>query len=117
MKAYYAHPITIYNTPVERNDVKTLTDLGYTVINPNEPQHELAYQERGMPYFLELVRCCDLLVFRAFPDGSIPAGVYGEIQAAYHELMPVLEMPNGVEQRMLTVKQTREFLYQNGRDY
>lgn len=38
MNVYYAHCIAIYNTLQESRDVSLLEDVGFTVINPNNPQ-------------------------------------------------------------------------------
>jgi hypothetical protein len=36
-KVYYAHCMAIYGTPQEDRDIETLEDLGFEVVNPNQP--------------------------------------------------------------------------------
>ena len=36
-KAYYAHCLSIFNTPQERRDVAVLETLGFEVYNPPAP--------------------------------------------------------------------------------
>ena len=37
MRVYYAHCIAIYNTPQEQRDIEALENLGFDVVNPNNP--------------------------------------------------------------------------------
>lgn len=48
MKVYFAHPITDYGTARQRAAIKTLTDAGHTVENPDQPHHGTAYKEHGI---------------------------------------------------------------------
>lgn len=75
MKVYYAHSISIYNTPQEQRDIDLLKSIGFDVVNPNQEIHDKGYKKRGMQYFVDLVNECDLIAFRSHPDGSIPAGI------------------------------------------
>jgi hypothetical protein len=101
MKVYYAHCMALYDTPQEKRDVQTLKlDLGWDVLNPNCPEHHCgAVQAReeaphdphaSMLYFKPLVESCNLLAFRALPDGAIPAGVFMEIKWARDAGIPVV---------------------------
>ena len=117
MKIYYAHPMSLYGTPQEQRDLELLSTLG-TPINPSDTVHaqrvwELVHNER-MDYFLKLVDQCDMVAFRAFPDGSIPSGVAAEITQARMWGKPVIELPCGMERRTLTLSQTLEHLHQIG---
>jgi hypothetical protein len=112
MTVYYAHPISTYGTPVEQRDLALLKALGLTVVNPNTPEHDSGYRRNGMPYFGILVQECDCLAFRAFTDGSIPAGVAQEIQMLGAK--PVFELPSAVVRRTLTVEATRATLCDGG---
>lgn len=112
MKIYYAHPISIYNTPQERRDVAALEAMGFDIVNPNSVANEAAYRINGMAHFESLVTSCALLAFRAFPDGSIPAGVAKEIVMAGSR--PIIELPSSVSKRTLSVDQTRQFLAESG---
>ena len=114
-KCYYAHPITDYGTWLESLDTMVLEELGFEVVNPNQPQYDAAYKERGMTVFLELVMECDVLAFRGFCDGKIPAGVGAEIIHAMKCKMPFFELPNPVGPRTLNVEDTRARLKKLGR--
>jgi len=110
MLAYYAHPVSIYNTPQEERDIQLLTDLGFEVLNPNTPEHSEGYKMGGMDYFESIISKCDLVAFRAFPDGSVPAGVAREIEWSDK----VIELPSCVYGRTMDVSETREFLSESG---
>lgn len=114
MKVYYAHPLTLYNTAQEQRDLVLLQRLFGEVVQPNQPGHDDAYRQLGMRYFWQLAAGCDLVVFRAFPDGSIPAGIAGEIAEAQEQGVPVLELPNQLERRSLSLSQTRAWLHEAG---
>jgi hypothetical protein len=111
---YYAHPISLYNTRVERQDTALLEELGFCVVNPNHPTHAEGYVNKGMEYFKDIVGNCDALAFRAFPDGSIPAGVAKEIKWAREVTDIIFELPTGVIRRSLSVEVTREMLKELG---
>jgi hypothetical protein len=63
-----------------------------------------------MKFFVQLASECDLIAFRALPDGSITAGVVLEIKAG----PPVIELPSGINRRTLTIQQTLETLQESG---
>lgn len=114
---YYAHCMALYDTAQEVRDVQALEALGFTVCNPNTWEHKARVAEMKsagaddvMPYFCNLVASCGALAFRALPDGSIPSGVAKEIDAARECILPVIELPNAVERRTLSVAATREYL-------
>lgn len=115
MRVYYAHPIDIYNTMQEVRDVELLTNVFCSdiIINPNSRENEVAYQTIGMSHFLEIVDECDLLVFRGYPMGRIPAGVWKEISRAREKNIPVLELPTLVD-RAMSVDDTRQFIKEIG---
>lgn len=77
MKAYYARPISIDNTPQEKRDHDLIRALGFEPYPVDaEKQAILArYREVGMEAFKPAVEVSQCLIFRAFPDGSIGAGV------------------------------------------
>ena len=117
---YYAHSLHLYGTQQEARDIKLIEALGFKVVNPNEKKHSDAYmalpEDSRMNYFVELVRSCDACAFRAYPDGSIGAGVHKEIMAADDPdmPMPVFELPWGLNRRGLSVDDTREWLHELG---
>ena len=110
MKVYYAHSISIYNTKQEERDVNTLNSLGFEVINPNQHIHQEGYKKGGMQYFVDLANECDVIAFRAHPNGDIPAGIFKEIQTD----KPVIELPSSIKRRALSVDDTREYLKEMG---
>lgn len=110
MRVYYAHHMSIYGTPQERRDVELLESLGFEVVNPNTPEHDGQYGSGGMKYFMQVASECDLIAFRALPDGSITAGVADEIKAG----PPVIELPSGIRRRTLDIAQTLETLRELG---
>ena len=120
MRVYYAHSVSIYNTKREDRDLKLLQQLGFEVVNPNDPVHEDGYTSlkeqtgNGMPYFNQVIEDCQVLAFRAHPDGTIPAGVAKEIDVAIQANIPVIELPSSMHRRAMTVQETREYLVELG---
>jgi hypothetical protein len=114
-KCYYAHPITDYGTSVEQMDIAVLESLGYEVVNPNKAEYDEAYQTVGMMVFLDLVMQCDVVAFRGFRDGTIPAGVGKEVFHALKCNIPFFELPAPVGPRTLSVEDTRAKLKALGR--
>lgn len=110
MKIYYARPINLYNSELERRDMVHLFRLGFEVINPNKEELQKRYKKEGMDVFLEAVKECDALAFRSFPDLSIGAGVQKEIDKAIELNIPVIELPTFTSKRMLSVEDTRAYL-------
>lgn len=115
MKCYYAHPITDYGTETEANDIAILTRMGLEVLNPNAPEHDEGYKKSGMDYFKHLVWDCQMLAFRAFADGAIPAGVWKEIRWAAYDGKPIIQIPNLLQAHVLNVDDTRARLKALGR--
>jgi hypothetical protein len=105
-RVYYAHPMSLYGTPQESRDVELLQSLGFEVVNPNAP----AFSRLTFNNYLTLAATCDLIAFRALPDGSITCGVAKEIKMG----PPVIELPSGVSRRALTLQQTLETLAELG---
>lgn len=139
MRIYYAHCIAIYHTPQENRDVELIESVftGATVINPSSRaiaddceavRRDVAnfnkYRLAGPPQdpsnevmervFKPLAQKCDLLVFRALPDGMIPAGVYKEITWAVEAGVSILELPSATSRREMSTTQTRQYLKEIG---
>ena len=106
-KAYYARPISLYNTLQEKRDIELLNLLGFEVINPNKAELEARYQKEGMSVFIEATKDCDVIAFRSFQDGKISAGVYKEI---IESGKPSIELPTITSNRVLSVEDTRAYL-------
>ena len=116
MLVYYAHCLAIYNTPQETRDLKTIADLGFYVSNPNSRECDEGYKREGMDFFKRFAGECGAVVFRALPDGTIPAGIAKELQFFKEAGKPMFELPSCVERRVLTVAATREYLSETGHD-
>lgn len=114
MKAYYAHCIAIYDTAQEDRDLTTIRQLGYEPVNPNCPECAEGYKKEGMAFFKKFVDECYVIVFRALPDGAIPAGVASEIEYFVRVGKPVIELPSQMSRRVLSIEQTREYLQEVG---
>jgi len=105
-RVYYAHPMSLYDTPQEERDTEFLEGLGFQVVNPNA----WPYKGGSFEQYLSMAANCDLIAFRALPDGSITCGVAKEIKMG----PPVIELPSGVTRRTLTMQQTLETLAELG---
>jgi hypothetical protein len=115
MKAYYAHPVTLFGSKQQVKDIEMLKKAGFEVINPDDEEKQKGYEREGMKYFEKLVREADVVFFRAFSDGSIGAGIANETRWAIEDNKPVFEMPRRLESRCLSVEDTREILLESGR--
>ena len=111
MKVYYARPISLYNTKQEERDVAMLDAMGgWELVNPNKQELQERYQKEGMDVFLQAMEDCDGVVFRAFQDGKISAGVKKEIDYAIQMGKFVMELPTITSKRVLSVEDTRSYL-------
>lgn len=110
MKVYHARPISLYGTLQDLRDGLTLRKLGFTVVDPASDEYQERYKSEGMDVFIKLVSTCDALAFRAFPDGTIGAGIMKEIHAAQIHGMEIIELPSILSRRALSVEDTREYL-------
>lgn len=92
MKVYFAHPVSVYDTPLETAVISLIKGaLFCTVENPNQPHHQRGYAEwkertatsrdthNAMAYFYEMVLPgLDGCVAMPFLDGRMGLGVAGE---------------------------------------
>lgn len=115
MKIYYAHCVAIYHTPQEQRDLDLIKKLfpNAEIFNPNNEECQTVAKEKGMDYFKDLVQGCNMLVFRALPNGKISSGVYKEIEWTNEISNPVIELPCYTG-RAMTVEDTRQFLKEIG---
>ena len=116
--AYYAHCMAIYGTKQERDDVKRIRQMGFRVVNPNSDTHKARVADMKsegctgreiMKYFIEVASRCDVIVFRALPDGKIPAGVDKEINSFIDSNKPVVELPFLSKRKRLSVIETSNY--------
>ena len=116
-KAYYAHCMALYGSAQEKPDLELIKALGFLAVNPNMKKHQeecKRYRRGKMQYFIDLALGCDLVVFRALPDGCVPSGVFAEISNAVGHGVPVLELPSLALRRKLSVQETVGYLEEIG---
>lgn len=123
MKVYYAHCVGIYNTPQEKRDITTLTELGFEVVNPNDWRVQrqfdalsgkMEYMEAFTEVFFTLIDGCEIFAFRALPHGSITAGVVSELKYAQAMGKLIIELPACVTSRAMSVDETCDYLKEMG---
>lgn len=122
IQSYFAMPVTYYKDPGLKNDVELLKELGYDTYVPSSPEDEAGYKAFGMAYFTDLIEIKQFgaLFFRSFANGGIGAGVANEIGVAFNLDIPVMEVLNDGNPRILgfhelghremTIGQTRHFI-------
>lgn len=115
-KAYYARPISVDGTKQADRDLALIRLLGFEPHPTGEAKRMVLerYKTEGMEAFKQSVLESSMLIFRAFPDGSIGAGVAQEIAWAQEVGMPVVEIPRQIPRRTLTVEETRAMLAELG---
>lgn len=120
---YYAHPMLTYGSTIEIKDIALLEELGFEILNPNQKKHQIGCKEyaqkhgpdKVMDYFGELIKNeCDLVAFRALPDGRLLSGVAYEVNYANDLNLPVIELPNSLKERSMDYPTTKAFLTQIG---
>ena len=118
-KVYYAHSMHLYNTVQEERDTDTLFDMGFEVLNPSQEEYQRGFEKHNqenpnredyMDYFKYRVLECDVLAFRAHVDGTIPSGVGYEIKVAQEYGKVIIELPNFISKRFLSLEDTRSYL-------
>jgi len=122
LKCYYAHTMLSYGSTIEEQDIKLLESLGFEVINPNSKEiaercskHiEECGKDRVMELFREIVLDCDIVAFRALPDGTILSGIASELINALDANIPILELPCSVRSRMIAYPETKQMLIELG---
>lgn len=118
-RCYLAHPITEYGgSERQAMAVSTIKARGWTVVTPDEAGHQEAYEREGMSHFISVVETCDVLAFLRFPNGTIGAGVWREIETMFRLNRPVFEVETGklkhissvVVSEILSVEETRAMI-------
>lgn len=99
-----------YFLPEDQKIIKTLENLGFIVIDPNNEVSQALYKLDGMSVFHHLIDSADLLVFKPLANGKITAGVVSEIAYANSKGIPVLEIPENIYARSMSVEDTRKYL-------
>lgn len=128
-KVYYAHPLSLYDKPLEALDIQRLEDFGFSVLNPNDPAIEAKFQAtQDFGIFTELSRSSDFVAVRAFADGKLGAGVVKEALEALAAGKSVIEIlgfsrwakgfkslsAEEIKRRGLTIDETIRYLDRDG---
>lgn len=127
---YFAHPINVYDTELEKQILATLGESfpSWNVVNPNHPDHDAGYQRyaakeggRGMDYFFEdVLPEQDGVICMPFTDGMIGKGVFEETERILQRTQNAwLMSPDGIYQKIheldsalcLSVDETRARVY------
>ena len=120
---YYAHPMPTYGSTIETQDIEMLEALGFDVINPANPEHQQKCKDyiakfghaAVMNYFIDIIeKQCNILAFRALPDGYITSGIAAEICIAKDNNMPIIELPRALEERSMSYIETKQYLTEVG---
>lgn len=114
---YYAHSVGIYGSEQEKRDIELLKSLGFVVVNPNESWIEDNVRaakakdpDNIMKVFDGILDKCDGLAFRSHPDMKIGRGVWYEINYIRNQNKFIIELPNLISTRALSLEDTREYL-------
>jgi hypothetical protein len=91
-RLYFAHPVSDFGTEFEAQVVAALTAAGYEVVNPNSPEHQAGYAERGFKYTKEVRAGCDAVAFLRFPSLFLGSGVAAEVADFRKRELPVFEI-------------------------
>lgn len=107
---YFAHPTSMYNTPVEKAIEERFRERfpDVEVENPNQPHHSEGYQREGMAYFVDLCDRQDGVFFAPHSNGSLGAGVVKEVQSFLDREAPVYRF-NPVSGEFETVEDLSTF--------
>ena len=93
MRIYFAHPTSMYDTPVERELQQRYQQFNpaHSVENPNQAKHSEGYAAGGMDYFVGLCNQLDGVFFAPFANGKLGAGVAKEVNSFLEREAPVYE--------------------------
>lgn len=122
LKCYYAHSMLSYGSTIEEYDIQLLQKLGFEVVNPNckeisdgmNKYIEKFGRNNVMRYFQNIVGSCDVVAFRALPDGTILSGISSELLAAKASFIPIIELSCSLEKRMTEYPETKQLLLEMG---
>ena len=129
---YFAHPVNVYNTPLEQKLLREISIIfsAWDIENPNQPHHQEGYKtwkkEKGngmLYYFEDVLPKMDGGIGLTFLDGKFGKGVAGELEFLFKAGKPIWEINNsgiisiiyslGTE-RILDVEQTKQRIYIDG---
>lgn len=122
LKCYYAHTMVSYGSTIEQMDIELLESLGFEVINPSSPDIAQGCKDyvfnngasNVMSYFKDIIDTCELVAFRALPNGDILSGIAAEVEHAIVAGIQVIELPSSVRKRMMDYPATKQYLIELG---
>lgn len=95
MRIYYAHPMIMYGSIKEAEDLRRIQKdyheaeiINPSSIRPDDPNDSMAS-------YLRSIEECNLLIFRRIPNEPITGGIGKEINHALDKQIKVLEIKNG----------------------
>jgi hypothetical protein len=99
-KLYYAHSKIIYDTDLEKEQLKLINNKfpDYEIINPNGN-----FVFSGMMACYYMIQACDMLIFSALDD-FVGKGVYSEIEFAQRNGIKILCLKNEKFYEKIAVK-------------
>lgn len=94
MKIYYAHPMIMYGSLKESEDLKIISEKypEAEIIDPRYIRNKDL--ENRMLIYLNTIENCDLVVVRRIPNFQLTAGIGKEINHALEKGITVLEIKN-----------------------
>ncbi|MBI5046099.1 MAG: hypothetical protein HZC14_03840 [Candidatus Niyogibacteria bacterium] len=124
MSLYFGHPINTYDTELEKQLLKAISEIfpGWSIENPNQKHHQAGYEYflkltgHEMEYFYkEVLPKCHAGIFLPFRDGKWGAGVFKEAAFMASRKRPIYQITaDGVitevilkDDQMLSVEETR----------
>lgn len=95
-KIYYAHPMKLYGTPWEQQELTQIRKRfpRRRIVNPASYEGHPEKLQDTVGFCLKLVEKCEVIVFRRF-FGKVTAGVGKEVNHALRLGKPVYEISNG----------------------
>jgi hypothetical protein len=118
-KTYFAQPVSLYGTELKRFLLEKIRERfpGSAIEDPDTQEHREGYGRSGMEYFIEeILPGCGRIVFLAFRDSKIGAGVHGETlkmlisQRKVFEIFPdgrIIQISRLDHARKLSIPETR----------
>lgn len=128
-KTYFAHPVNIYDEPIEATFEKLIAcclfggDNSF-IENPNQPHHQVGYnkyaarqkesdtQHKGMGYFFDevLPNCWGGCIALPFLDGKFGLGVAAEAGWYIQRGLPVWSIRPSCADKIPSAEELRDFI-------
>jgi hypothetical protein len=120
-KVYFAHPMSHYNSSLEKDCLRVIQEMlpNVEIVNPNRPEYQDGYLKEGsFNYFLRIVQSCDAIAFVPYEDGEVGAGVFNELMTMLNKGGKIYQVTDGwicpmmkqqvYDIRPLSITQTRQ---------